>query len=541
MAGGALRRFRGSPELNWTVRLALLLGLGLGLAGLALATRAVFVAQEEQELRRTDEDHQGTGIGSVPAQPSDRASGRGAAVRPSATRTPTVDQEGGPARERRAEASYGRGVRLLRDKKATEALREFDRCVRLVPEHAECWWEKGWAHWVVEDWPRAVQAWERTQDLNPDRAELTTWLSSAWRRLGESVQRREVIELGEAPIERDVHPAPGLERLSTVRSALGRDRLEIRTQDDRLLGRLGDDGSYVSWAVVDVVPDRTDEILEYSNCSCSMNMGGYRLHKLSPDGLRLVWEGGGDAGGGEVLFFGSAKEGLLMHELQTFAPNPRCEIGPCSHADEWIFDGLQTELYQYDRASRAFISILERSEKASSLPTLTAVGLGHPRPTKPMEVLCNLPWPPRPDIHFRDCETTSPELKRSLHLRGQWTCGEAVLWIVTECEECLRGCGNSAYGCSAHLFGGLPRAGFVYYGNTDALFPTGSLGDSYAGASLHDPELRWADDCSTFEIRGVTAGPDDWWKNPETPAGVTVRFDDASLQTVRLESPYPSR
>jgi len=264
-----------------------------------------------------------------------------------------------------AELAYRQGLALLREKRAVEALPQFERCLVQEPRSVDCWWEKGWAHWLQEDWISVVQAWEQTQDLEPEHEEVAEWLPAAWRRLGEVVTRRDILELGHEPVRVDVSASPGLETVVEVSSEIGPPLVEIRADDGHLLARLGEGIEFSDWSLVDAIPDSMTEILEYRNCACSMNMGGFRVYKLYEDGPRVVWDGGGDAGGGEVMFFGSTTTGVLMHEVPSFVTDPRCEVKACSNAELWILDRLNTRLFSYDPAKREFLPVF-RPETTSA-------------------------------------------------------------------------------------------------------------------------------------------------------------------------------
>lgn len=78
-----------------------------------------------------------------------------------------------------ADDEYARGFLALKNQDANTALRHLRRCVELDPQHANCWWELGWAHWQREDYRKVTEAWTEVRRLDPGREKLTRWLRKA--------------------------------------------------------------------------------------------------------------------------------------------------------------------------------------------------------------------------------------------------------------------------------------------------------------------------------------------------------------------------
>ncbi|MEE2829402.1 MAG: CapA family protein [Myxococcota bacterium] len=69
-----------------------------------------------------------------------------------------------------------RGKALITDKKAKEALTLFEEAIELAPGLAAAWWEMGWAYWVLEDYAKCVELWEKVLELEPDHKEAPEWI-----------------------------------------------------------------------------------------------------------------------------------------------------------------------------------------------------------------------------------------------------------------------------------------------------------------------------------------------------------------------------
>ena len=79
---------------------------------------------------------------------------------------------------------YQNGVDALQQKDHELALQSLNPCVLADVDvkqaiTAECWWEKGWAHWLAGDWQETVDAWEVVARANPHRDDLSTYLAQA--------------------------------------------------------------------------------------------------------------------------------------------------------------------------------------------------------------------------------------------------------------------------------------------------------------------------------------------------------------------------
>jgi len=81
---------------------------------------------------------------------------------------------------------YESGFRALAEKRTDAALDLLSACVEADPNHAECWWELGWAWWVKEDYQATVRCWERVQRLEPGRSGLAKYLPQAKSRVSRS-------------------------------------------------------------------------------------------------------------------------------------------------------------------------------------------------------------------------------------------------------------------------------------------------------------------------------------------------------------------
>ncbi|MFT4976014.1 MAG: poly-gamma-glutamate capsule biosynthesis protein CapA/YwtB (metallophosphatase superfamily) [Myxococcota bacterium] len=71
------------------------------------------------------------------------------------------------------------GVLALQEGRAAEARDLLKQATQATPSNPEPWWELGWALWVLEDYAGVVKAWEKVATLDPGRAELDRWLSTA--------------------------------------------------------------------------------------------------------------------------------------------------------------------------------------------------------------------------------------------------------------------------------------------------------------------------------------------------------------------------
>ncbi|MFH1466816.1 MAG: CapA family protein [Pseudomonadota bacterium] len=71
----------------------------------------------------------------------------------------------------------GKAQLIARDGPAAE--RVFQQCVQADPAAADCWWEKGWAHWIQREWGDAIVAWEKVRTLNPGHPDVRDALSKA--------------------------------------------------------------------------------------------------------------------------------------------------------------------------------------------------------------------------------------------------------------------------------------------------------------------------------------------------------------------------
>ena len=71
------------------------------------------------------------------------------------------------------------GKAALREKDGAKARQLLQRCTEANKEATECWWELGWAYWLLEDWQSTRQCWEKVRVQNPERESLNKWLSAA--------------------------------------------------------------------------------------------------------------------------------------------------------------------------------------------------------------------------------------------------------------------------------------------------------------------------------------------------------------------------
>jgi len=71
------------------------------------------------------------------------------------------------------------GQEALRAKDASKAVGLLKKCTDSNDRATECWWELGWAYWLLEDWADVVRCWEKVATLNPSRKGLNKWLASA--------------------------------------------------------------------------------------------------------------------------------------------------------------------------------------------------------------------------------------------------------------------------------------------------------------------------------------------------------------------------
>lgn len=68
------------------------------------------------------------------------------------------------------------------------------------PSDVRAWWELGWAHWVLGDYAAASDCWTRVKELDPEHAEVDTWLPQA-------TERARLATLSTAPGEIPLEPS----------------------------------------------------------------------------------------------------------------------------------------------------------------------------------------------------------------------------------------------------------------------------------------------------------------------------------------------
>jgi len=85
------------------------------------------------------------------------------------------------AAETFTQPDYVDGVSALRKKDAPGALAAFDRCIAKTTGSVqlECQWEKGWAHWIQNDWEATVKSWLIVYEATPEREEVGRYLKQA--------------------------------------------------------------------------------------------------------------------------------------------------------------------------------------------------------------------------------------------------------------------------------------------------------------------------------------------------------------------------
>ena len=98
--------------------------------------------------------------------------------------------------------AYEDGVARLVAGDGVGARTLLEQAVAETPEHANAWWELGWAHWVVADYAAAHGAWERSATLDPARTEASWWIGAAGARAA-----LQAVALPEPPPDQDVGPA----------------------------------------------------------------------------------------------------------------------------------------------------------------------------------------------------------------------------------------------------------------------------------------------------------------------------------------------
>lgn len=78
-----------------------------------------------------------------------------------------------------ADAAFQEGFSAQKRMETTEALGQYDKCLKLDPTCVPCQYEIGWSHWAAGTYALAAHAWERTLELEPSHAGAAQWLPQA--------------------------------------------------------------------------------------------------------------------------------------------------------------------------------------------------------------------------------------------------------------------------------------------------------------------------------------------------------------------------
>lgn len=119
------------------------------------------------------------------------------------------------------DALLERGEEALRAKDGSTAREALQACVTEAPTHTACWWELGWAGWLLGDWAAVVAAWEQVERLDPAHADLARHLATARDNL--ALQERIRVAAASAPA-----PVAG--------PSSGQVKLRLRAVGDVMLG-----------------------------------------------------------------------------------------------------------------------------------------------------------------------------------------------------------------------------------------------------------------------------------------------------------------
>jgi DNA-binding beta-propeller fold protein YncE len=78
-----------------------------------------------------------------------------------------------------ATAAFKRGYEAQKEARSTEALGDYQECLKLDPGCVPCQYEQGWSYWSRSDWKNTVAAWEKALELDPTHKPSQTWLPQA--------------------------------------------------------------------------------------------------------------------------------------------------------------------------------------------------------------------------------------------------------------------------------------------------------------------------------------------------------------------------
>ena len=78
-----------------------------------------------------------------------------------------------------AAGPYDDGVKALREQRFTDAKSSLEQAISAQDRTVDAYWELGWAHWTLKDYPAAATAWRKVKELDPTHAELEQWLKAA--------------------------------------------------------------------------------------------------------------------------------------------------------------------------------------------------------------------------------------------------------------------------------------------------------------------------------------------------------------------------
>jgi hypothetical protein len=93
--------------------------------------------------------------------------------------SPQLGDRGSDQTGTTAEQEYSLGYSLLSNRETDRAVVHLKRCTELDRDHADCWWELGWAYWRKENWSRVIACWTQVARVEPERPNLDRYMKDA--------------------------------------------------------------------------------------------------------------------------------------------------------------------------------------------------------------------------------------------------------------------------------------------------------------------------------------------------------------------------
>lgn len=109
-----------------------------------------------------------------------------------------------PTPEPPPQNSYQRGLEKLRERDGKAALAEFNACLKEIPGHVGCTWERGWAQFLEFEFESALSDWRQAAQLSSDLPRLEQTLSrgeihAALWKLAQSARKKMKVRRYEKP------------------------------------------------------------------------------------------------------------------------------------------------------------------------------------------------------------------------------------------------------------------------------------------------------------------------------------------------------